>query len=120
MEDFKSIAKAPDIKPGERKILEVDGRSIAIFNLNGEFYAIENRCTHMEAELGRGILTENIIKCPWHGWKFNIKDGSCVSTATGQGVDIFEVKVEGEDIKVKINALPDSQMKNRYPFLQKQ
>jgi nitrite reductase/ring-hydroxylating ferredoxin subunit len=85
------VASVEEIKPGERKIVEVGGRSIGIFNLGGEFFALRNRCPHQGGALCEGRLwgvlradrpgefeyepRREILTCPWHGWEFHVRTG---------------------------------------------
>lgn len=85
------VARAEEIAPGERKIVEVGGRSIGVFNIGGRYYALRNRCPHQGGPLCAGFQLGTlraerpgeydydaeaaIIRCPWHGWEFNIKTG---------------------------------------------
>jgi 3-phenylpropionate/trans-cinnamate dioxygenase ferredoxin subunit len=85
------VATVDEISPGGRKIVEVAGRSIGVFNIKGEYFALRNRCPHQGAELCKGRLTgfltaavpddyeyarpgEN-LHCPWHGWEFDLRTG---------------------------------------------
>ena len=85
------VAAASEIAPGERKLVSVRGRPIAIFNLDGEFYGMLNRCPHQGGPMCEGKITGlvtapepgkydysqagEIVRCPWHGWEFNIRTG---------------------------------------------
>ena len=70
------VAAEGEIPPGGRKIVEVEGRSIGVFNLDGRYFALRNRCPHQGGPLGEGYLEENgVISCPWHGWTFDLKTG---------------------------------------------
>jgi 3-phenylpropionate/trans-cinnamate dioxygenase ferredoxin subunit len=85
------VAAADEIPPGGRKLIEVKGRAIVIFNLSGDYYALNNRCPHKGGSLCHGRLTGlvessapgeyrysrrgEIIRCPWHGWEFDIRTG---------------------------------------------
>jgi nitrite reductase/ring-hydroxylating ferredoxin subunit len=85
------VAAADEIPPGGRKLVEVKGRAIVIFNLSGDYYALNNRCPHKGGSLCHGRLTGlvesaapgeyrysrrgEIIRCPWHGWEFDIRTG---------------------------------------------
>ena len=85
------IGKVEQIPPGNRKLVEIRGRQIAIFNLNGDFFGILDRCPHQGASLCRGQIVglveseepgeykfsrqNEIIRCPWHGWEFDIRTG---------------------------------------------
>jgi nitrite reductase/ring-hydroxylating ferredoxin subunit len=85
------VAPASDIAPGERKLFTIKGRPIAIFNLNGDYFGMFNRCPHQGGSLCDGVVTGIVessfpgrydfsragefIRCPWHGWEFDIKTG---------------------------------------------
>ena len=85
------VAKAREIPPGGRKLVEIDNRAIVIFNLGGEFFALLNRCPHQGGSLHKGTLTGlvessrpgeyrysrkgEIIRCPWHSWEYDIRTG---------------------------------------------
>ena len=85
------IAAVSDIPPGTRKLAQVNGRAIVVFNLGGEFFALNDRCPHRGGSLHRGVQTGlveasepgcyrysrrgEMIKCPWHGWEFDVRTG---------------------------------------------
>jgi len=113
-----TIATASDIGPGERKIVEIDGRSIGVFNVNGTYHAIRNRCPHQGAPLCKGRISGTtlpskpgeyvwgrdgeIVSCPWHGWEFDITTGESVFNPHRMRVKAYEVTLEdgtplGED-----------------------
>jgi nitrite reductase/ring-hydroxylating ferredoxin subunit len=107
------VAPVADIPPGERRILTVGGKSIGVFNLDGEFYAIRNRCPHQGGPLCLGPTTGlstarfngdapperewerygEIIRCPWHAWEFDLKTGQAVF-GQGQRVATYRAYVE--------------------------
>jgi NAD(P)H-dependent nitrite reductase small subunit len=97
MARFVKVARTSDIEPGKGMVVVVDGTRIAIFNCDGAFHAIRNTCPHMGGELGEGLLAGDIVTCPWHGWRFNVKTGKSPESEV-VGVRTFEVRVEGEDI----------------------
>ncbi len=101
MPDFVTVAKASEINEGEGKVVNVDGKDIAIFNAEGEFYAIDNACRHKGGPLGEGMLDGTIVTCPWHHWKFDVATG--ISPVNPQvKVGTYEVKVERDEIKIKL------------------
>jgi nitrite reductase (NADH) small subunit/3-phenylpropionate/trans-cinnamate dioxygenase ferredoxin subunit len=68
--------RADDIPPGGSKVVQVRELAVAIFNVAGAFYAVENTCPHQGGPLGEGYLEENgVISCPWHGWTFDLRTG---------------------------------------------
>ena len=101
MTDFVTVAKISEIKTGEGKVVEANGKSIALFNVDGTFQAIDNTCIHQGGPLGEGKIDGNIVTCPWHGWKYDVCTG--ISPVNSQvKVAKYEVKVEGDEVKVKI------------------
>lgn len=101
MPDFVTIGQVSEINEGEGKVVNINGKEIALFNVEGTFYAIDNACKHRGGHLGEGMLEGNIVTCPWHHWKFNVRTG--VSPVNPQiKVDTYEVKVEGDKVKVKV------------------
>ena len=100
MVDFVTVANVNDVKEGEGKTVEANGKTIALFNVDGKFYAIDNTCVHSGGPLGEGVCDGKMGTCPWHGWKYDVTTG--VSPVNPQAkVATFEVQVEGEDVKVK-------------------
>jgi nitrite reductase/ring-hydroxylating ferredoxin subunit len=104
------VGRVEDIKPGQRRTLTVRGRPVVVFNLKGEFFAMLNRCPHQSAELSAGIVTGlvdgdlpgevhcsrpgEIIRCPWHGWEFDIKTGQSWCEPGKIAVKQYPVEVE--------------------------
>jgi len=101
MSDFTWAAKVTDIPSGEGQVHEVNGVAIALFNVDGTFHALDNTCIHRGGPLGDGICVDGTVTCPWHGWEYNTATGECKSMP-GQSVDTYEVRVDGEDIHVKL------------------
>jgi nitrite reductase/ring-hydroxylating ferredoxin subunit len=77
--EFVEIAKVNEISDGKMKHVEVDGKEILIANIGGKFYAINDRCGHMNALLSMGNLTGNTVTCPFHGAKFDVTNGKKLS-----------------------------------------
>lgn len=81
-----------ELPSGGRKLIKIDGTEIALFNLNGNIYAIKNRCPHRSGPLIRGFIDDAAgIKCPMHGWRFNLRDGSSERPARAV---VYQVKIE--------------------------
>ena len=95
------VASTSDLKPGENKVVEVNGEQVALFNVDGEFFAINNICKHRGGPLGEGFLEGDIVSCPLHGWRYSVRTGACV-TIPNQMVDSYQVKVEGNDVFVSL------------------
>ena len=101
MSNFVKVASANDLKPGENKVVNVNGTEVALFNVEGEFFAITNTCPHRGGPLGEGYLEGDAVTCPWHGWRFNVKTGVSPVIPTSK-VPTYEVKVEGGDVFVAL------------------
>ena len=101
MADFVTVAKVSEIKEGEGKVVEANGKTIALFNVGGKFYAIDNTCKHAQGPLGEGTCDGSIVTCPWHQWKYDVTTGVNVGNPQVK-VDTYEVQVEGEEVKVKV------------------
>jgi nitrite reductase/ring-hydroxylating ferredoxin subunit len=91
-----------DMEPNAMKAVNVNGKPILLVNLNGTYYAIGNKCTHMQCTLTNGELKGEVVQCPCHGSKFNVKTGKVVGGPAAVPEPVYEVKVE--DGKVLINA----------------
>jgi len=101
MSNFVKVANTGDLKAGENKVIEVNGEQVALFNVDGEFFAIGNTCPHRGGPLGEGFLEEDVVTCPWHGWRFNVKTGVSPVIPTAK-VAAYKVKVEGTEVMVAL------------------
>lgn len=105
MPNWVRIAPINEIQPGDRLITEVDGYFIAIFNVNDEFFCIEDVCTHDGGPVAEGDLDEYAIACPRHGARFDIRTGKVLSFPAVVPVSTFPVKLEADAVHVDISAL---------------
>src|SRR5512134_12771 len=102
MPDFKKVASASEIPAGEMTIVEVDGEEVAIANVGGEFFAFSNACTHRGGPLGEGILTGDVVECPFHAGQFNVRTGAVVAPPPSEPAQTYAVRVDGDDISVAL------------------
>ena len=101
MADFVKVAQTSEIPAGQGKCVEVEGRRLAIFNVDGSYYAIDDVCQHQGGPLGEGELSGKIVTCPWHGWEYDVTSGiNMFDTDLKQ--EQFQVKVDGNDILVAL------------------
>lgn len=100
MPDFVKVAAVGDVPPGEMIIVEVGGEEVAIANVGGEFCAFNNSCSHRGGPLGEGILTGEVVECPFHGGQFNVRTGEAVSAPPTEAVKTYAVQVQGDEIRV--------------------
>ena len=101
MSDWVNVILARDMPPGEHTVVEIDGASIALFNLDGEFYAIEDVCTHDGSEIATGCIVDGVIECPRHGAKFDLKTGAVTAPPAYEPVDTFPVRVVDGLVQVR-------------------
>jgi 3-phenylpropionate/trans-cinnamate dioxygenase ferredoxin subunit len=105
MTTFVRVAKAADLPPGSRTLVEVGEETIIIVNLNGDFHAIADLCTHDGGPLEDGEVVDGCIECPRHGALFDIRTGKVRRLPATDPIPTYEVRVEGDDIYV---AAPDA------------
>lgn len=104
MSRFVEVAKKSEIAEQSAKCVEVEGKRIALFNLGGEFYAIDDKCTHRGGPLSEGSLEGEEVECPLHGAHFNIKSGEVTAPPAPKGVNKYTVRVTGDVIEIEVEA----------------
>jgi nitrite reductase/ring-hydroxylating ferredoxin subunit len=97
---FTKVAKTGDVADGHGKCVVVGGKNVALFNVGGTFYAIDDTCPHKGGPLSEGTLNGNNVTCPWHGACFDVTTGAHLSGPGASGVNHYNVRVEGDDIEV--------------------
>jgi NAD(P)H-dependent nitrite reductase small subunit len=98
-DDYVTAARVGDVAPGTGKAVVVGEREIALFNVEGRYYALDNTCPHQGGPLAEGWLDGAVVTCPWHAWTFKLSDGE-MTLGNFARVDTFDVRVEGDDIRV--------------------
>ncbi|MCH7840820.1 MAG: non-heme iron oxygenase ferredoxin subunit [Planctomycetes bacterium] len=102
MAEFVKAVRTAELVPGKGTVVELNGVRIAIFNVDGAFYAMNDTCTHASGPLSEGDLDGTVVTCPWHGATFDIKTGAVLGPPAADGVRSYEVKTEGDDVLVKV------------------
>ena len=102
MGEFKTVASTDEVKPGTAIVAEVEGKTLAVFNVEGAYHVLDNTCLHRGGPLGEGDLEGDVVSCPWHGWQYNVKTGVCVANPAAK-VTVYETIVEGTDIKARLS-----------------
>jgi len=97
---WQTVAKASDIPPERVAVFWVGDHDVAVCNVNGEFFAIDDVCTHDGGALDQGELEGDEIECPRHGARFDVRTGAAVQLPAFEPVETHEVRVEGDDIQV--------------------
>ncbi len=100
MSNLVKVCKTNDIPQGEGRPFECGEDSVAVFNVNGQFCAIDNICPHRGGPLGEGSLDGTVVTCPWHGWQFDVTTGSSPVNPSAR-VKKFEVKLEGDEVCIQ-------------------
>jgi nitrite reductase (NADH) small subunit len=99
MAEFVKVANLNELSPGSAKVVEVAGKTLALFNVDGTIYATDNTCLHQGGPLGEGELAGEVVVCPWHQWEYNVRTGENVGDALLK-LNTYPVQVEGGEIKV--------------------
>jgi len=94
------VATVADIADGAGKTVEAAGKQIALFNVGGKFYAIDNACKHRGGPLGEGEVDGGMVTCPWHGWEYDVTTGANLDDPSVR-LGCYPVKVEGNDILIE-------------------
>jgi 3-phenylpropionate/trans-cinnamate dioxygenase ferredoxin subunit len=97
---WRKVAKRGEVKPGEAHLFEFGGGRFALFDIGGTIYCIEDVCTHDDGPVAEGPVHDNVIECPRHGARFDIRTGAVLSMPAVVPVRTFPVKVEGGDVLV--------------------
>ncbi len=102
MSTFVKVATRDELPAGAKIVLEVDGRAIVLFNVGGEYHAIDDVCTHDGGPLAEGELTDGEIQCPRHGARFDLKTGRPLCMPAIEPVTVHAIEVRGDDLYVAI------------------
>ena len=100
MATFIKVAKVADVADGTAKLIEAGGKQIALFNVGGKFYAIDNTCKHRGGPLAEGEIDGTTVICPWHGWEYDITTGTNLDDSSVK-LGCYAVKTEADDILVE-------------------
>ena len=101
MPNYVKVAAVTDIPPGTKKIVEVAGVLVVVVNLDGQFYAVEDVCTHDGGPLGEGKLEGRQLVCPRHGARFDVRTGAALTMPAFEPAPTYEVRIEGDDVLVE-------------------
>jgi nitrite reductase/ring-hydroxylating ferredoxin subunit len=103
MAQFVKVGTTADFDVVEGgKLVEAAGQRIALFKLGDSYYAIEETCPHAGGPLSEGSLAGDVVTCPWHGSRFDVRTGAVLSPPANRGVKSFPVRVTGNDVEVEI------------------
>ena len=97
-----ALCEAADVSEGACKSFIVEGRRIALYNVDGSFYATQDICLHKGGLLGRGTLDGPVVTCPLHGWRFNVVTGECLTHSQTRKLKLYTTTVEGDSVSVEL------------------
>jgi 3-phenylpropionate/trans-cinnamate dioxygenase ferredoxin subunit len=103
MADFTQVARVGELSDPDKRLVEVDGRLVVLFHVDGRYYCLDDVCTHDGGPLGEGCLAGFEIACPRHGAKFDIRTGKALTMPATEDTLAHEVRVDGEVILVRLN-----------------
>ena len=99
---FVKVGKIEDVPPGSAKVYEVEGRAVAVCNVDGDLFAVDDVCTHDEGSLEQGYMDGFEIECPRHGARFDVRSGDVTALPAVVSIDTFKVRVEGDDVEIEV------------------
>ena len=102
MAEYVTVAKVSDLAAGSGMVADVNGKAVALFNVGGTIYAIDNTCRHRGGPLGEGSLEGSVVTCPWHMWQYDVSTGEVVANREIK-VATYAVQVEGGEIKIAVS-----------------
>jgi nitrite reductase/ring-hydroxylating ferredoxin subunit len=108
MSEFERVCAVSDVPPGTAKRVAINGTPIAIFNIEGTFYATADRCTHARASLSDGFLDGFLIECPLHQGSFDVRTGQAVAPPCKRPLQVYSVSIRGEDVCLRELALSNA------------
>ncbi|HIN61584.1 MAG TPA: non-heme iron oxygenase ferredoxin subunit [Candidatus Marinimicrobia bacterium] len=102
MSGWKKLLDCPNLLPQSGQVVMMEEKPVALFNIDGEFIAMDNKCPHRGGSLGDGEIEGDIVTCPWHGWQFNCRTGKAVEN-DAIIVRTYEIENLSEGIFIKVN-----------------
>lgn len=100
MPSYRPVCRADEIRPGEARLVEIDGKAIALFHAGGAFHAIEDTCLHAGGPLHEGTLHGTTVTCPWHEWRFDVSNGRCELNPM-ISLSCYPVRVRGGMVEIE-------------------
>ena len=100
-ENWVTVGSRADVAEGEVLGTSAGGREIAVYNVDGEFYATQHACLHLHGPLGEGRIDDHVLTCPWHGWQYDLRTGENEFDRAIR-LQTYEVRVEDGEVKVAL------------------
>ncbi len=102
MGELQGVLKVGDVAPGQMRVVSVGGVDVVIANVGGTYCAFNNSCPHSEGPLGDGELDGDIVTCPWHSTRFNVRTGAVIEGETDDPVPVYGVEIVGDEVQVRL------------------
>jgi len=106
-----TVCKVEDLRDGDSGAITIDGKTIALFRVNGQFFAIDDTCPHMGASLSAGTVQDGIVTCSWHYWRFRLADGAWADNPRIK-IGCYKVEVVGDEVRVEVPDPPADKIPN--------
>jgi len=103
MSERIKVAQLSQLEPGQRKLVRAQGQEIALFNIKGTVYALNNSCPHSTGPLIEGRLHQTTLTCPWHGARFNVTTGQCLGGPATTDASAYTVMIDGDNIFLEVD-----------------
>ena len=102
MPEIIKVATLDQIRPGQLFYVDVEGLPIGLANVDGTIYAFSDSCRHAGGSLSSGVLRDDVVTCPWHGWAYSVRTGKAVVPPIGLRIATYEVRIDGADVLLVI------------------
>ena len=102
-QEITRVATVDQIPPGHMLYVDVDGLPVALANVGGTIYAFSDSCRHQGGPLSSGVLCDEIVTCPWHGWAFNVRTGKALVPPVGLRIQTYDVRIEDNAVLIVID-----------------
>ena len=96
------VASVSEIPPESGKLVEIEGKRIAVFHVGGRYYATDDTCPHRGGPLSEGVLQGDVVTCPWHGSEFNVTTGAVLSPPARSGVTHYPLRESAGELSVEL------------------
>ena len=98
---YETVARVDEVEPGTVRTLRVGEREITLARVDGEFYATQAHCLHLQGPLGDGRLEDHVLTCPWHGWQYDVRTGQNEFDLAIQ-LRTYDVQVDDGEVRIRV------------------
>lgn len=98
--EYVTVATVDELPPGQRKLVDVDGEPLAVFNIAGRYFAVADRCSHDDGPVGEGEVAGLELECPRHGARFSLETGKALCLPAVVDIPAYPVRIVGQDVQV--------------------